>query len=304
MERTRIGFGLGVQDELDGERFDSLIDALEGLGFDSIWLSERLTAGSVNPVVGLAYAAGRTRKLKLGTSVMVLPGRNPVLLAKELASLDRLSNGRHLPAFGLGVADPFEQQAFGVARQERAKWFDEALPLIRRLWAEDHVDHEGERFTFHDLTVQPKPIQSPMDVWLGGMAPSELRRVGRLGDGWLPSTCTPQEAAAGRQAIEAAAADAGRTMDPGHWGASITYVEGEIPQSLVQRIARRRPDLDPADVFPQGHAGTRQMIERFVDVGFTKFVVRPARAPASWADELRRLGDVVLPLQVAHASPV
>ena len=79
---------------------------------------------------------------------MVLPGRNPVIVAKELATLDRLSGGRLLPAFGLGVADAHEQQAFGVAREERAAWFDEALPLIRRLWTEDKVDHDGPRFHY------------------------------------------------------------------------------------------------------------------------------------------------------------
>ena len=123
----------------------------------------------------------------------MLPGRNPVVLAKELATLDRLSGGRLLPAFGLGVADPHEQQAFGVAREERAAWFDEALPLIRRLWLEDVVDHDGPRFHFEGLRVLPKPVQQPPDVWLGGIAPSELRRVGRLGDGWLPSFIMPDE---------------------------------------------------------------------------------------------------------------
>src|SRR5204862_442135 len=83
-----------------------LVDALERLGFDSLWLSERITGPAPDPLVGLAVAAGRTRKLKLGTSVMVLPGRNPALVAAEWATLDRLSGGRTLPAFGLGVADP------------------------------------------------------------------------------------------------------------------------------------------------------------------------------------------------------
>src|SRR5207245_2190199 len=163
-----------------------------GRGFDSLWLSERLTGDAPDPMVGLAFAAGRTRKLKLGTSVQVLPGRNPAVVAKEWASLDRLSRGRTLPAFGLGVANPAEQQAFGVARDERAAWFDEALPLVRRLWTEDDVDHDGPRFSYRALSVRPKPVQQPPDVWLGGRAKSELRRVGRLGDGWLPSFSTPR----------------------------------------------------------------------------------------------------------------
>ena len=170
--KVRVGFGLGVAANVDAAGFVTLVDDLERLGFDSLWLSERATGPAPDPLVALAVAAGRTRKLKLGTSVQVLPGRNPVLLAKEWASLDRLSAGRTLPAFGLGVVSAAEQQAFGVTRQERAPWFDEALPLIRRFWTEDHVDHEGARFTYHDLTVLPKPVQQPPDVWRGGRASS------------------------------------------------------------------------------------------------------------------------------------
>src|SRR3954468_20204019 len=133
--KIRIGFASGVSGDGHDAGFGQLVDDLERLGFDSLWLSERVSSPIHDPLLGLAYAAGRTRRLKLGTSVLVLPGRNPVLLAKELASLDRLSNGRLLPAFGLGIADPSEQQAFGVARRDRAKWFNEALPLLRELWS-------------------------------------------------------------------------------------------------------------------------------------------------------------------------
>ena len=119
--KVRIGFGLGTLGAAqDGATFGALIEALEALRFDSLWLSERATGPTLDPLVALAVAAGRSTRLKLGTSVQVLPGRNPVLLAKQWASLDVLSNGRTLPAFGLGVVDPTEQQAFGVAREERA----------------------------------------------------------------------------------------------------------------------------------------------------------------------------------------
>ncbi|MCP4227855.1 MAG: LLM class flavin-dependent oxidoreductase, partial [Actinomycetia bacterium] len=204
--KIRIGFGLGTR-TLTNHRstFDPFLDALEGLGFDSLWLSERIGGECPDPVVGLAYAAGRTSRIKFGMSVMVLPGRNPALLAKQLASIDRLSGGRLLPAFGLGVRDPHEQMAFGVERGERAAWFDEALPLIRRMWAEESVDHDGPRFHYEGLKVEPKPEQDKIDVWLGGAAPAELRRVGRLSDGWLPSFCTPAMAAAGWATVTAEA---------------------------------------------------------------------------------------------------
>jgi alkanesulfonate monooxygenase SsuD/methylene tetrahydromethanopterin reductase-like flavin-dependent oxidoreductase (luciferase family) len=109
--KVRVGYGLGTQAPTDPASLAALVDELERLRFDSLWLSERLTGPAPDPVVGLAFAAARTTHLKFGTSVMVLPGRNPVVLAKELATLDRLSGGRLLPAFGLGVRDPAEQQA-------------------------------------------------------------------------------------------------------------------------------------------------------------------------------------------------
>jgi probable F420-dependent oxidoreductase len=295
--KVRIGFGLGVQGLADDTKFGEFVDGLETDGFDSLWLSERLTGGAPDPIVGLSYAAGRTRKLKLGTSVQVLPGRNPADVAKAWASLDRLSGGRALPAFGLGVADPGEQQAFGVAREERAAWFDEALPLLRRMWSENSVDHDGPRFHYRGLAVRPQPIQQPLDVWLGGRAKSELRRVGRLGDGWLPSFSTPAEVAAGRVVVEEAAAETGRAIDTEHFGALIIYARSEIPELLRLGVAHRRPGLDVDELIPVGLPALRTHLEAFLEHGFSKFVLVPAQEPRSWTDELGEIAGAVLPLQ-------
>lgn len=299
--KVRIGYGLGTQGMQDeGERFGAFVDALERLRFDSLWLSERITGDAPDPIVGCAFAAGRTTKLKFGFSVLVLPGRNPVVLAKELATLDRLSGGRLLPAFGLGVADPAEQQGFGIDRKERAPWFDEVLPLLRRLWSEEAVDHDGDRFHYEGLRVRPFPVQSPLEVWLGGRAPSELRRIGRLGDGWLPSFTTPDEAAAGRVAVEQAADEAGRAIDPEHWGALVPYSSGPPPERLLDALRKRRPDVDPTDLIPVGLPAVRALLERFVERGFSKFVLVPAVEPSGrWEDELASVADEVLPLQRA-----
>jgi probable F420-dependent oxidoreductase len=295
--KVRIGYGLGVQGLRRDGTFGELVDTLETLRFDSLWLSERLTGDAPDPLVGLSFAAGRTKKLKLGTSVQVLPGRNPALVAKEWASLDRLSEGRALPAFGLGVASPTEQQAFGVAREERAAWFDEALPLIRRMWTEDDVDHDGPRFSYRGLSVRPKPVQQPPDVWLGGRAKSELRRVGRLGDGWLPSFSTPAEVAAGRVVVEDAADEAGRAIDVEHFGALVIYARDEIPELLAAGIKARRPDIDPTELVPVGLPAVRQTLERYLEHGFSKLVLVPAHDPGRWPDELGSLADEVLSLQ-------
>ena len=112
--KVKCGVGLGARAMLpDAATFGHIVDLLEEFRFDSLWLSDRATSDSLEPLSALAFAAGRTRKLKLGTSTLVVPGRNPMLLARDLASLDVLSGGRLLPAFGLGTADAAEHQAFG-----------------------------------------------------------------------------------------------------------------------------------------------------------------------------------------------
>jgi probable F420-dependent oxidoreductase len=298
--KVRVGFGLGTRTLANDQRsFGAVVDALEDLRFDSLWLSERINGDAPDPVVAMAFAAGRTERLKFGTSVMVLPGRNPVLVAKELATLDRLSDGRLLPAFGLGAVDPREHQAFGVRREDRAGLFDEALPLIRRLWTEDRVDHHGEHFHLDGIDVRPKPVQDPPDVWLGGRAPSELRRVGRLGDGWLPSFCTPADVEAGLPLVLEAAAAHDRTIDPEHIGVLISYRAGPLPDELAAFIATRG-EADPNDVVPEGTEGLAALIERFVAVGASKFIVLPLVEPDGvddWHAELTDLADIVLPLQ-------
>jgi probable F420-dependent oxidoreductase len=299
--KVRIGFGLGTRTLTNHEAaFGPFVADVERLGFDSLWLSERVGGEAPDPVVGLAYAAGRTERLKLGTSVLVLPGRNPVLVAKELASLDRLSGGRLLPAFGLGVADPHEQQAFGVERKQRGRRFDEALPLLRALWAGGPVSHDGEFFRFEDVQVLPAPVQQPLEIWLGGVAPSELERTARLGDGWLPSFCTPGDVADGRRTIERIAGGHGRTIDPEHFGALIAYRDGPLPDLVAAVVAKRRPGIDPAEVIPS-RAGLPAAIDRMIDAGASKFVVVPVDEPQDWSAELEQLAAEVLPLQTTRS---
>jgi probable F420-dependent oxidoreductase len=296
--KVRIGFGLGTRTLTnDAETFGAFVDGLERLHFDSLWLSERLTGDAPDPLVALAYAAGRTKKLKLGTSVLVVPGRNPVVLAKELASLDRLSDGRLLPAVGLGAPVPAEHRAFGVERKERSAWFDEAIALMRRLWVEDDVHHDGARFQVDGVTLRPRPVQQPIEMWLGGNSPSELRRTGRLGDGWLPSFCSVADVRDGWPVVTATAAEHGREIDPEHLGALIAYAHSEVPDAVKALIAGRRPDLDPADVVPIGLKAVQRRIEEMVEVGASKFVVLPIEEPADWSDELEAIAADLLPLQ-------
>jgi len=251
--KVRIGYGLGVRTSLNDSGFLDVVDTLERLRFDSLWLSERIGGEAPDPLVAMSIAAARTTRLKVGMSVMVLPGRNPIILAKELATLDRMSNGRLLPAFGLGVADPHEQQAFGVERTKRAKMFNEALAVMRSCWMDDEVTFHGEHFHYDALRVTPKPKQQPPDVWLGGIAESELKRVGRLADGWLPSFVTPSDAEAGWETVQRVAKEHDREIEDEHFGVLIPYVMGDAPAALLAGLQARRPDLDDVSVLvPSG----------------------------------------------------
>jgi probable F420-dependent oxidoreductase len=296
--KIRIGFGLGVRSRTtEPERFVGLVSDLERLGFDSLWVSDRLSGEAPDPIVAMTMAAAHSTRLKVGMSVMVLPGRNPAVVAKQIASLDRLSGGRVLPAFGLGAANAVEHQAFGVKREERAAIFDEALPLIRRLWSGEAIDHDGPRFHLEGVRVLPRPVQDPIDVWLGGQAPSELRRVGRLGDGWLPSFCTPESVASGIEVIRQVAADHDRQIEEEHYGALIPYTHDAVPPQVAALVEHRYPGLDPAAIVPVGHDALAALIRSFTEVGASKFVVMPLAEPADWSTELEALAQAVLPLE-------
>ncbi len=307
--KVRIGIGTGTA-AMAGDELARLVDDLESNGFDSLWWSDVLTVPGDDPLAAMAYAAGHAPRLKIGTT-MVLPGRNPVRLAKQLATLDRLSGGRLLVTFVLGLRRAVELDAMGVGAGDRGRQLDELLPLLRRLWSEDDVDHDGTSWQLHGITVEPKPMQRPFDIWLGGSVPGALRRCGLLGDGWLPALCTPEEAAAGRVVIENVASNAGRRIDPEHFGVSIGYTLFDPPEQLLGAVAARHakatgtqsgaggdPDTtDVRDLVPVGVEGLRRLMGRFVDVGFSKFVLRPLIPPTSFGDELKALADGVLDLQ-------
>ena len=297
--KVRVGFGLGTRTNLHDETYGIVVDALEDLGFDSLWLSEKISGEAPDPLVAMAYGAGRTTNLKFGMSVMVLPGRNPVVLAKELATLATMSGGRLLPAFGLGAVDPIEQQAFGVERGERAAIFNETLEVMRKCWTGEPFTHDGPRFQYDGAFVRPAPKR--MDVWLGGIAPSELKRVGRLADGWLPSFVLPADAEAGRATIEQVCAEHDREIEDDHYGVLIPYSFTAVPEPIQRLLAKRRPDLDDiTQLVPDSWESLQAMISRFVDVGTTKFVVLPLDEPAdaaSWVSHLEEAAEALKPLE-------
>jgi probable F420-dependent oxidoreductase len=197
----------------------------------------------------------------------------------------------------LGQPDAAEVLAQDVSKAERGALLEEVLPLLRRLWSGDVVHHHGPRYQLRDARLSPTPVQQPLEMWLGGQVPEALRRAGRLGDGWIPGLITPTEAAQKRQRVEAAAAQAGRTIDPEHFGVNLTYSRGPLPQGVVEQLRRRRPDLDPADLVPQSRAALHARVDEWLAVGFSKFLLRPAVPPTDWTVELETLAADILERQ-------
>jgi probable F420-dependent oxidoreductase len=291
--KVRIGVGAGGASSTP-ETLGELVSAIDDLGFDSLWLSEVLTAPALDPLVGLTWAAASYPRLKVGTT-MLLPGRNVLRLAKQLASLDVLCGGRLLVTLVPGLTYAPESEAIGVEPRRRGAFIDEALPLLRRLWAGETVTHDGLAGHLRDVTLKPLPVQQPLEVWLGGTATAALERCGRLSDGWLPSLCTPEEAAAGRAVIEDTAARAGRTISSEHFGMSVGYATQPLDEKTARSLAARRPRA--LELTPVGLPAVRELIERFIAVGFSKFVLRPIVPPTSWRRELEALASAVADLQ-------
>ena len=291
--KIRIGIGVASASS-NPETLGEIVTAIDELGFDSLWLSEVLTGPVIDPAIGLAWAAASNPRLKVGTT-MLLPGRNVLRLAKQLASLDALSQGRLLVTLVPGLTYAPERDAIGVEPKRRGAVIDEAMPLLRRLWAGETVSHEGTLGSFKEVRLSPLPVQQPLEMWLGGTAPAALERCGRLSDGWLPSLCTPEEAAAGRVVIDEAAAKAGRSISREHFGMSIGYATAPIDPAVARTMTARRPRS--VELTPVGLPAVREKLQRFIDVGFSKFVLRPIVAPASWRAELDALAGAVGDLQ-------
>lgn len=264
-------------------------EALEASGFDGVWLSDLPLRAAIDPLLGLALIAGRTDRLKLGANIVPL-GRNAFLLAKALAQLDRLSGGRLLLSFVPGLAEPGEREVLGWQGASRGAVLEEVLATVRAWWSgegpADHVPHAVVR-----------PVQDPLEVWLGGRGPKALERVGRVADGWLGALVDPGEARAARVVIQESAERAGRAFDPEHFGISIAYAREALTDEQLLALRVRRQDADPLPLLPVGPDALRRLLGRYLDAGLSKFVLRPAVISSVWSEEVAWLADAVLDLQ-------
>jgi probable F420-dependent oxidoreductase len=283
--------------------FWRFVDLCEKSEIDSVWFSERLSSPLPvpEPMTAMAAIAARTTRLKFGPSVFITPFRTPVLAAREIAMIDYLSGGRMLPAFGIGVEQEREFLAAGVPFKERGRRTDEAIAIMRRVWAEDEVTFAGDFWKLDKISVLPKPVQQPMPLWIGGNSEAAMRRAGRLGDGWIPSFIAPDTFRVGVDKTRAFAAEAGREVPADHFGVLFYYCLDPDPAAAralaMPFIPRNRVDdatlarctaFGPPDL-------VRERLEEYATAGGSKFILRPMGPPERALDQLAQLATDVVP---------
>lgn len=228
----------------------------EELGFDSVWVMDHLFNNGYirarlddkpyyHPLATLSYLAATTRRVILGTSVLVLPYHHPVELAKYTATLDQMSGGRVTLGVGVGAMTE-EFAALGIPMRQRGALTNECIAILKELWTNPDPNYHSARWRFSDLKFSPKPVQKPhIPLWIGGSSPGAMKRAATMGDGWHPSGLSPEEFRIGRDAVCKLASAAGRNPD------SLTMsvrVEVEAQGGPSSQRAQHRSRLPGDDV--------------------------------------------------------
>ena len=232
----------------------------EELGYDSVWVMDHLFNNGYirerlndrpyyHPMATLSHISALTERIRLGTSVLVLPYHNPVGLAKYAATLDQMSGGRLLLGVGVGAMAP-EFQALGISLNRRGVLTNESIDLMRELWGSPDPRYQSPRWDFGDLKFAPKPAQQTggrqaVPLWVGGSSPGALRRAAVRGDGWHPSGVSAEEFAIGRQRVRELASAAGRDPDTLTMSARVEVEAHGGPSGARAADRARIPGHDP-----------------------------------------------------------
>ena len=285
------------------------VDLCEQGGVDSIWQTDRLVSDTpiLECMTALAAIAGRTRRIKFGVNVVAVAMRDPVLLAKQCATIDVLSEGRMLPGFGIGSPRAPEWASLHLDPKTRGRKTDEALEIIARLWRGEKLTYPGKHFQLSDARISPLPVQRDFPMWIGGSSDAAVRRTAKYGTGWQGGAEPPESVGRIVAAIRLAAGEAGRAIDEDHYGASFGYRFGEPDEPGVAKLTERyqaRTGRDPSAHFVFGDAeAIIERISRYVDNDASKFILRPvADGDEDMYAQTRRLAEEVLP-RIAERWP-
>ncbi|MGH8059815.1 MAG: TIGR03619 family F420-dependent LLM class oxidoreductase [Candidatus Entotheonellia bacterium] len=288
----KFGFSLSNNQGIeDVQTMVRLATRAEELGYDSVWASDHIfNVGHVferigdrpyyDPLTILSYVAAVTRRIRLGTSVLVLPYHHPMRLAKAAATLDVLSGGRVILGVGVGGVEQ-EFDALGTSYAERGAITDETIAILQALWTQPVPRHEGRFYRFSGMPFSPKPLQKPhIPLIIGGATRAAIRRAARVGNGWHPIAMPPEVLREHLHYLAEQAQAAGRTM-------------ADIPVSVSMslqggRAGRFTLTLDPADMVPK--------IQTLASLGVETVVIAPSTGDAqALTSYLELIGREVMP---------
>ncbi|HEX5934487.1 MAG TPA: LLM class F420-dependent oxidoreductase [Pseudorhizobium sp.] len=281
-------FGLNMYGYASPQAAADLATRAEAAGFESIWCGEHVVLpdpqrppspmapldDAFDPVVALTYLAAATRTVRLGTGIIILPQRNPLVLAKELASLDVLSGGRLDFGIGVGYLEP-EFRALGAPFEERGRVTDEYLAAMREIWTSDTPHYDGTFVSFSDIQSRPQPLQKPTPpIHIGGRSRSAFRRAVEQGNGWYGFAMTVEDT---QQAVASLRKAAERYERPA--------ALGDLEISVTPRPTR------------DGSGVNSETVKRFVEVGVNRLIPIAPRDPAD--DETERFLETMASLAAA-----
>jgi probable F420-dependent oxidoreductase len=286
---------------------------VEELGFDSLWVSEHMLffVPTFDAITVLAAFAARTQRILLGSAVLLLPLRHPTVVAKEVASLDIISNGRIILGVGVGGEYPREFVACGVPVKERGRRTDEAIEVMRRLWSESGVNHEGRFFRLEDANMLPRPVQKPgPPIWVAGRSEAAIKRAARLGDGYMPYLFSPERYRDSLEKVSAFAQQHGRdpaTIEAGMYQficLADTYEEAR--QRANQDLSLRYNQPFDRIVDRYCVLGTPDQcaarLGHYVEAGVRHFILVPIGPPAELPVHLEVYAREVVPSLRAAAN--
>lgn len=300
----RVGFGIANFPFDQPRSWFEWVQLLERYKVDSVWQTDRLVSADpyLETISVMATLAGCTERIKFGMNAIVAPLRDPLILAKQCATIDYLSNGRLLPMFGVGYPNAIEWRTTGRSAADRGARSTEIFQLLNLLWSQESVTFEGKFFQYRDATITPRPIQQPLPLWIGGNAEPALKRTAKLGTGWIGGIASPAQVGHAITTIRTEAAALGRTIDADHFGASLAFRIGSLDDPVIGQcpLVRRAGIGDEIDLRPLLAVGSVKEIiarmEEYKAAGASKFVLLPlALGDADVFDQTRRACEEILP---------
>jgi probable F420-dependent oxidoreductase len=310
---VKVGLAIGgCSDGVPGAReLAEFARTAESLGVDSVQTGDHVQwhAPILESTTVLATFAAATARVRIASDVIVLPLRDPVLIAKTMASLDVLSGGRMIFGVGVGGDHPAEYTAMRIPITERGARANESLEIVRGLFANERFSYTGRHFTVRDAAIAPRPLQSRLPIWVGGTSDAALRRAARFGDGWISAFASERKFARLAEQLRGHLGEAGRSAAGFTFG-SFLYLNlnGDAARArgegaaYISRVYR----LDGASILerfgaagPVEHCAAR--VQAHIDAGADYIVLSPACGHRDWPRQLALVADVLATLGVARA---